>query len=83
MHGWYSSQCYKETGHWIKYKTPSDEIVSVTHTTEEKDMSTSKWNDIVYVGEITTLVSRHQKPPQGYYRFLSKKVKDLNLNDNK
>ena len=79
MYGWYSSECCEETGHWMQYETPTGEIVCITSVTEEKDGNIFSWSDIKYIGEITKIVSRHQKPPKGYYRLLSKDLKSLNI----
>jgi hypothetical protein len=53
----------------IAYTTPNGGTVEVTEVSNDPDHFTSKWPDIVFLGEVVENVGKHSdpKPPAGYF----------------
>jgi len=81
LHGWYSKKMHDLTGRKYDYLTPDGDKVEVSTVTDTDDSSLLGFKDIVYMGEVTELVCRYQKPPLGYEKIkkLNKDMKNLKL----
>lgn len=81
QHGWYSKKMHDLTGRKFDYLTPEGDIVEVSTITDTDDASFLGFNDIVYLGEVTRLVQRYQKPPEGYTKLkqMEKKLSNLKI----
>ena len=69
QHGWYSKKMHDLTGRKFDYLTPEGDKVEVSTVTDTDDVSFLGFKDIVYMGEVTKLVCRYQKPPEGYEKL--------------
>lgn len=69
------------TGRTFDYLTLEGDKVEVSTVTDTDDASFLGFKDIVYMGEVTKLVCRYQKPPEGYTKLkqMEKKLYNLKL----
>jgi hypothetical protein len=60
LHGYYSSFADQIAGHAV-YKTPEGFLIKITEVIQDDNPPTTKFNDIVYVGIVETLVHKNWK----------------------
>lgn len=58
--GWYSKYSAGEFG-YIEYENEKGETVLVTEITSDDQAPLSKWNDLVYVGDVCKFIKSHKK----------------------